>query len=125
MLLISFDRYYTMKNPYRSFSKLKLMAAIGSCFLLSLFFATMPLFGVWSNYTLEDGNIGCCVNYKSRTFNVISYNVCMFVFVFAIPFTLIIVTNIKSLLAVYVVLYSKSECIIIFFKFLFFFMYKG
>jgi hypothetical protein len=103
MCMISVDRYFTLKNPYQKIRKCKLILLVTICFLLSLFWASMPLLG-WSNYTLEDNKIACCVDYKTRNLNVISYNVCMFVFVFGIPFSLIIISNIKSLLMVNIAL---------------------
>lgn len=66
---------------------------------MSLFWALMPLFG-WSEYILEDSKTGCCVNYKKRTFNVVSFNLCMILFVFVLPFGFIIIANVKSVFIV-------------------------
>jgi hypothetical protein len=58
-----------------------------------------PIFG-WSFYSLEDGLVSCSVEYNEKSINVISYNVGMFIFTFFVPFTIIIVANVKSLLIV-------------------------
>lgn len=71
------------------------------CILLGLFWSLMPLIG-WSHYSLEDNYVGCAVEWKERTPSVISYNICIFIFVFIIPFSIIIFTNIKSILIVIV-----------------------
>ena len=72
--------------------------------IISLFWSVMPLIG-WSKYTLEDGQTGCSLEWKEKTSNVISYNVCMFIFVFLLPFSLILISNFKSFLIVSINIY--------------------
>jgi c-opsin len=101
MAAISFERYYSIYNPKQA-NKItfKLMLKlVMACFLASLFWSTMPLLG-WSNYMLEDGATGCCIETREKSLNVQSYNLAMFVFVFMIPFGFIIVLNICFFLTV-------------------------
>ena len=98
MMFISIKRFYLIQNSTKINEK-NLIKAIIACILLGLFWSTMPLLG-WSYYSLEDGFTGCCVEYKKRSFKVVSYNVSMFIFVFIIPFSIIVLTNLKSVLAV-------------------------
>lgn len=44
---------------------------------------------------MEGANTSCSVEWKERTFSVISYNVSMFVFVFFVPLAIIVFTNIR------------------------------
>ena len=67
--------------------------------LMSLFWAGVPIIG-WSYYSLEDSLVSCSVEYNEKSFNVTSYNIGMFIFVFILPFGLIIWTNTKSILIV-------------------------
>lgn len=102
MTAISFERYYIIQKPMhmKKFkSKLMIQIVVG-CVLMSFFWSAMPLFGAWSHYSLEEGRVGCCVEYREKSLNVISYNVAMFVFVFTIPFGFILVSNLRMLLIV-------------------------
>lgn len=69
------------------------------CAVLSLIWASMPLFG-WSYYSLEGVKITCSVEWRDRSFNVISYNTTIFLFVFIIPLVILVVTNTKLILFV-------------------------
>ena len=101
MAAISFERYYVIKTPILATKfkpKLMLKAVLG-CVALSLFWSAMPLIG-WSRYSFEESRTGCCIEYRDRSFNVISYNIAIFVFVFLLPFGFILVSNIRLLLTV-------------------------
>jgi hypothetical protein len=101
MSIISFERYYVLKNPsnMKKINKKTVSLAILVSLIFSLFWASMPLVG-WSQYTLEDGQIGCSIEWKQRNINIISYNILMFIFVFLLPFTFIFTANYKSYLIV-------------------------
>ena len=99
MTAISFERYYIIKNPLDKINKKTMINVIIICLLFSLFWSIAPLLG-WSHYSFEASLTGCCVEYKSRNINVISYNIAMFIFVFIIPFGFILESNIKLLLVV-------------------------
>lgn len=70
------------------------------CVLGGVFWAILPLFG-WSYYSLEGSLTSCSVEWYERSFNVISYNVTIFVFMFFIPLLLIFGSNLKLVLIVY------------------------
>ena len=92
MAAISFERYCGILKPSladRINPKLMLIA----CVLASFFWSGMPLLG-WSHFALEDGKTGCCIEYRERSFNVISYNVAILIFVFTIPFGFVIGSNV-------------------------------
>ncbi len=101
MAFISYERYYILKSPMnvKNLNLKKLSTGVFVSILLGLFWATMPLIG-WSHYALEDSLISCSIEWKERTLNVISYNICIFILVFGIPFGVSIITNIKSILIV-------------------------
>lgn len=64
------------------------------CLLLALFWSILPLLG-WSHYALEANLTSCSVEWAERSFNVTSYNFCLFVFGFLFPMSLIIYCNVK------------------------------
>ena len=101
MSIISFERYYVLKDPsnMKKINKKTVYTAIIVSLILSLFWSIMPLIG-WSKYTLEDALTACSIEWKKRNLNVISYNISIFIFVFLLPFTFIFVTNFKSYLIV-------------------------
>lgn len=89
----------------KNLNKKNLLIAVCISLACGLFWSLMPLFG-WSHYSLEDSYISCSVEWKERTFNVISYNICIFAFVFVIPFGLAIFVNVKSILIVKYLFFS-------------------
>ena len=101
MSIISFERYYVLKDPsnMKKINKKTVSMAIIVSLILSFFWSIMPLVG-WSKYTLEDALTACSIEWKKRNLNVISYNISIFIFVFLFPFTFIFVTNFKSYLIV-------------------------
>lgn len=110
MSVISFERYYVLKEPknMRKITQKKMHIILTIIIILSLFWPTMPLIG-WSHYIIEDGHISCSIQWKERNFNVVSYNIAMFIFVFVIPFSVILITNFKSFLFVsFVVICLKN-----------------
>ena len=101
MAAISLERFYIMYKPL-NIRKISLNVAygiIGVCCLNGLFWAVMPLLG-WSYYTLEDGLVSCCVEFKGSSWNVRSFIIIIFIFVFLIPFGVITFANICLILIV-------------------------
>ncbi len=85
-----------MKNPLlmrKIKKKLTLIIAFLSL-LVTLFFTIWPIFG-WSYYSLEKSLVQCSVNWTERSFNVISYNMTMFLLAFLVPFGVIIFCSIR------------------------------
>jgi hypothetical protein len=70
------------------------LTVVFACVINGLIWAVLPLFG-WSHYSLEGAGTSCSVEWQERSFNVISYNVTIFVLVFLVPVVLIIATSIK------------------------------
>lgn len=101
MAAISFERYFLIHNPLRlkKLSKNIVLIIIIACFLMGIIWAALPNFG-WSYYSLEGALTSCSVQWFERSFNVISFNITMFVFVFFIPLIVILFTNIKLILMV-------------------------
>jgi len=103
MTAISYVRYDILKyqkNEKTIGNKVIVISVIIS-FALSLFWSGTPIIG-WSFYSLEGGleGVSCSVEYNEKSFKVISYNICMFIFVFILPFTVTIYTNLKSIFIV-------------------------
>ena len=70
------------------------MLIIFVCTVVSLSWSTFPLFG-WSHYSLEASLTTCSVEWAERSWNVYSYNICMFLFVFILPLILIAFCNVR------------------------------
>ncbi len=64
------------------------------CLLCGFFWALCPMFG-WSHYALEGSLTQCGIDWASQTFNVISYNVVLFVLGFFFPMILVIYCNVN------------------------------
>ncbi|CAF1545172.1 unnamed protein product [Adineta ricciae] len=102
LCLISIDRYRKITQPFspQKVNIKQTYLAIVVAYLLSLFWTVMPLLG-WSNYDYEGIGISCSINWTGRSFNIISYNITIFIFVYLVPITIIIVTNIKIYLSIH------------------------
>lgn len=101
MTFVSFQRYYILLRPLciRKDKNKKMIKIVIICCLLGLFWSAAPLFG-WSHYSLEPGYISCSIEWKDNNLNVFSYNVSVFLFLFILPFGIIIITNLKAILIV-------------------------
>jgi hypothetical protein len=58
-----------------------------------------PMFG-WSHYSLEGALTSCSVEWFEKSFNVISYNISMFIFVYFIPLLIIFGTSLGLIILV-------------------------
>ena len=98
MTAISYVRYDILKKQKneKSIGNVLIIKAVVISLAFSLFWSAMPIFG-WSHYSLENGLVSCSVEYNEKSFNVISYNIGMFIFVFILPFGITIFASIKSL----------------------------
>lgn len=86
-----------MLNHAFSFKVLIISISIAAC--LSFFWSIVPFLG-WSHYTVEGAQIGCSVEWNIRTFNVVSYNIAITIFVFLLPLIAHTATCIKSIIIV-------------------------
>jgi len=82
---ISVERYLLVSNRPRMCNTLMNILLSG---ILSCLWTVAPLLG-WSQYSFEDEVTSCGLDYVSRSWNVLSYNVCVFTFGFFIPLALI------------------------------------
>lgn len=93
---ISYERYCRVKYTKTQEDSNRIQSCfkiITICIFLGLLFSTMPLFG-WSYYTFEGAGTSCSVAFTVRTFNVLSYNITIFIFVFFVPMGFILTINI-------------------------------
>jgi len=76
-----------------------------------------PFFG-WSYYSLEGALTSCSVEWSVRSFNVISYNMFIFVVTFLIPVFVIVFSNVGVLIIVsfgsHILIGCKTKIILIF-----------
>ena len=96
--VISMERYYIIYKPF-NISKITFKLAglvIIGCIAFSLLFTILPLFG-WSYYSLEGSLTSCSVEWADRSWNVMSYNITIWLFGYIIPLSVIIYCNIKTL----------------------------
>ncbi|CAF1051697.1 unnamed protein product [Brachionus calyciflorus] len=95
MALISLERYFMIYNSLKTkLNSNQVLFSILICVILGFIWAFLPLVG-WSHYSLEGALTSCSVEWNERNFNVLSYNVTIFITVFFIPILIIIITNFK------------------------------
>jgi hypothetical protein len=101
MAAISFERFYIMYKPLniRNISYKLAYIIILLCCLFGLFWSIMPLLG-WSYYTMEDGLVSCAVEFKGSNWNIRSFIISIFIFVYCIPFGIIFITSIALIVTV-------------------------
>ena len=73
---------------------------------LGLFWSVVPMFG-WSYYSLEGALTSCSVEWEDRSFNVVSYNVSIFIGTYFIPLIVIIITGVLVILKVISFIYFE------------------
>jgi len=95
---MSVERCLVLKNPslMKKITMKYYLIIISLCMTLSLAWATFPLFG-WSYYTLEGALTSCSVEWADRSWNVMSYNITIWVFGYIIPLSVIIYCNVWTL----------------------------
>lgn len=69
------------------------------CSVLGLLWAVLPMMG-WSYYDLEGALVSCSVKWNDRSFNVVSYNVTIFVTTYFLPLAIIFKINFHLILIV-------------------------
>ncbi|CAF0741489.1 unnamed protein product [Adineta steineri] len=107
LCLMSIDRHNIIIHSFsKRIKNIKRPYVLICCaYLLALFWALMPLFG-WSTYDYEGLGMSCSIQWAGRSFNVISYNITIFIFVYFIPMIIIFITNIK----VYTSIRNRWRC---------------
>lgn len=101
MTAISFQRFYILYKPFniRNISYKISLIIVFVCILYGLMWSLFPVFG-WSYYTLEGSLTSCGVEWRKQNFNLNSFKIAIFVFVYLIPLIVIIFTSIKLVLMV-------------------------
>jgi hypothetical protein len=101
LFIIYINRFYVIYKPLsiKSISNKVIYIVIAICTAAGSFWAVVPLLG-WSYYSLEGALTSCSVEWAERSANVISYNIAIFILLFAIPLVIIVGTNVKLLLIV-------------------------
>jgi len=96
MVVLSLQRYYIISKPLniRKINLKSTLIIIAVCCILGLIWSLMPLTG-WTYYTLEGAYTSCGLEFELQTFNIISFNISLFTFVFALPLIIIAITNIS------------------------------
>lgn len=100
-MVISLERYFMLSSPLQT-DRLKLRTCIFLmiiCIFLSTLWSVTPFFG-WSYYTLEGANIMCSVKWNEKSYNVISYNITIFIFVYVVPLVVLFSSNLKLIFLV-------------------------
>ena len=119
MTAISIERYYVIYNPMgikQITLRLKL-AMISACLMLGLLWPALPLFG-WSRYTFDGSLVSCTVEWIEKSFNVVSYNVTIWISVFLIPLAIMAFTNLRLIwivspkMAIFMVILSNKKYIL-------------
>ena len=96
MTVISFERYIILVRPFISKPNFKSsFRNLLSCVLLAFLVTIPPALG-WSHYTQDDLKVACNVDWKGKTFNIISYNIFIMFVIFFIPIGLILYFNVKA-----------------------------
>lgn len=72
---------------------------IALCALFGVIWAIFPVLG-WSHYSLEGALTSCSVEWNEKSFNVVSYNITIFTFVYIIPLIAIIYSNLRLIFMV-------------------------
>ena len=90
-----------MKDPLKkdAISNRILMFTIFFCLFLSFLWSGLPLVG-WSYYSFEESLTTCSVEWKDRSFNVVRYNVTIFLAAYILPMFAIVFSNIKIIIMV-------------------------
>ncbi|KAJ3611413.1 hypothetical protein NHX12_021428 [Muraenolepis orangiensis] len=101
LAVLSYERYCTMLNTTVADSRRYGPALLGICFswLYSAAWTVPPLLG-WSSYGPEGPGTSCSVDWRTQTANNVSYILCLFLFCLVLPFSIILYSYSRLLLAI-------------------------
>ena len=68
------------------------MKAVLFCIIFGIFWPIVPIFG-WSNYQIDQNYIGCSIQPLNLSNSTLSYNICIYIFVYFLPLSILIFTN--------------------------------
>ncbi|CAF1121229.1 unnamed protein product, partial [Didymodactylos carnosus] len=88
---VSLNKYYMIVKPLsRNILTMRTtFISVALSIFGGLFWSLTPLIG-WSSYTLEGVLTSCSITWQSRTVNVISYNISLFIFGYFLPLLVVI-----------------------------------
>lgn len=117
LMAISIERLLVIYKPLlaQQINVKKSALSVGLCCFLGLLWAAFPFMG-WSYYSLEGVNISCATEWRDQSWNVVSYNIAIFVFVFFIPFCILLFTTFKFIFMVIKLSFYKLNFSIFSFK---------
>nr|AMH38606.1 opsin Rh1 [Platyeriocheir formosa] len=102
LCMISFDRYNIICNgfngPKLTQGKATFMCALA--WIISVGWSLPPFFG-WGSYTLEGILDSCSYDYFTRDMNTITYNICIFIFDFFLPASVIVFSYVFIVKAIF------------------------
>jgi hypothetical protein len=109
LVAISIERLLVIYKPLlaQQINLGKCALSVGICIFLGLLWALFPFMG-WSYYSLEGVNISCAIEWRDQSWNVVSYNIAIGIFVFLIPFCILLFTTFKFL---FMVTLLQAACI--------------
>jgi hypothetical protein len=97
------NRYMVIRKSFmiKTLNSQSFLANVSACTLLGFVWSILPALG-WSYYDLEGGlnSTHCSVKWADPSWNVLSYNVTILIFVFLVPLTFITIVNYKLVLLV-------------------------
>jgi hypothetical protein len=109
LMAVSIERLLVIYKPAQQISIKKSVLTVCLCCFLGLLWALFPFMG-WSYYSLEGVNISCSVEWRDQSWNVVSYNIAIFIFVFIIPFSILCFTTFKFLyLVIFLLVFRKKS----------------
>ena len=94
---LGYERYLMVKEMRTTETQVytKSILLIGGCWIYSLMWGIMPIFG-WSRYGIEGIGISCSVKWDLRTLAGISYTACLFLASYVVPIAVICITYYKT-----------------------------
>ncbi|CAF1101150.1 unnamed protein product [Rotaria sordida] len=91
---VSLSRCYIIVRPFnaKDVTVMKCIIIAMMAILIALVITILPLVG-WNEYTLEGTRTSCCTNLHDRRSSYIAYNLFIFVVVYCLPLTILVITN--------------------------------
>ncbi|CAF1239556.1 unnamed protein product [Adineta steineri] len=86
LCLLSMDRYFVVTRSFTAttITIKQTYTSILCAYIFALFWTLMPIIG-WSSYDFEGTGASCSIKWEERSFNVLSYNMTILIFVYLIP----------------------------------------
>ncbi len=107
MTAISFQRFYIIYNPFdtKNFSYSINLNIIVFSILKGFVWSIFPVIG-WSYYSLEGSLTSCGIEWRKQSFNLNSFKIATFLFVYFIPLIIIVISSYKLVIIVTIYIYK-------------------